>query len=91
MLKPEVRAELTKLRKEMDQANPDDPKSKDRIDSLSRRVDSLLQEQSDPQSGDPYGVLREQLRDSATYFEVSHPKLTDVINHVIYKLNTLGI
>lgn len=91
MLKPELRTVLLELKQQLDSKTADSPTDRERMESLSSQVDHILEHHSDPESQEPYDAVREQLRDSATYFEVSHPRLTGVINNVIQTLNRLGI
>ena len=59
------------------------------------RIDALLEKLNDPaclaETEEDHASVQELLEDSVTYFEVSHPTVTAVINQVMSLLSSIGI
>jgi len=79
---------LQALRKEIDKLKPDETESKDRLEQLIRKLELKLDR---PDDTNRHLSLTEGLSDSLTYFEVSHPRITGVLNDLMMTLSNMGI
>ncbi len=79
---------LDALRKEIDKLAPDERESKDRLEQLVRKLELKLDR---PDDTNHHQSLTDGLSDSLTYFEVSHPRITGVLNDLMMTLSNMGI
>ena len=81
---------LNALHNEVEQAEVDNTEAQKMLDTLSENIQNILEHPGDI-SFDHHRILMNNLENSLVHFEVSHPTLTPLINHVIMSLNSLGI
>jgi hypothetical protein len=80
---------LADLRRQLSRLEFNDPQAREKAVHLIEHIDrSMEQEKWDEADRNE---LRQHLKDSVMYFEVSHPVLTTAINNIINTLNMLGI
>ncbi len=79
---------LQALREEINKLRPDDRESKDRLEQLVRKLELKLDR---PDDTTHHHSLTEGLSDTLTYFEVSHPRITGVLNDLMMTLSNMGI
>lgn len=87
MADQELRNSLTQLRGELTQLGPLDAETQKKVNDLIDQLDSLSEE-GNQEEIDP---LQELLSDSITSFEVTHPKLTGLMSHLMSLLSSIGI
>jgi gas vesicle protein len=89
-LDEQLRQDLQRLQEELRNTSTVDDESADVLRDLEGHIEEVLE-----RSGEvPYPhrhTLAQHMRDSAEYFEVSHPRLTALLNNVIFTLSNLGI
>lgn len=79
---------LRELGDEIKTITTDNPLSREKLARLDSRVEAYLSaEDREPHTG----TLLDELRDAAKHFEVSHPRLTDLVNQVTTSLSNMGI
>lgn len=76
-----LRAEVTKL-------SDLDPTSKQKLEELVQNLEVKLES---PDDLDHHDSVTESLSDVLTHFEVSHPRLTGILNDVMMALSNMGI
>lgn len=81
---------LNELHQEIANTQPETGESQDHLDSLTQSIEKILESPGEV-SFDHHRLLMGKLSDAIVHFEVSHPRLTDIINNVIQSLNALGI
>ena len=79
---------LIALRKEVSKLSDLDRESKGKLESL---IQSLEKKLEIPNDVEYHHSLTEGLSDSLTHFEVSHPRLTGILNDVMMALSNMGI
>ena len=91
MNKEQFHGTLKDLHRELSSIKQTDTQSLDLIKQIHDDIDSILDqsEKSDHLSSEK--SLLTQLQNSSEYFEVSHPRLMNLVNNVISTLNNLGI
>ncbi len=79
---------LKALREEIDNLSADDQESKARLEELVEKLELKLERPDDTVH---HQSLTEGLSESLTYFEVSHPRITGVLNDIMMTLSNMGI
>jgi predicted transcriptional regulator len=79
---------LEKLRLEIEALDTADEESRRKLEQLVADLESKLE---NPEDTELHEDLAEQLRDSMLEFEVSHPRLTSIMNDIMMKLSNMGI
>ena len=85
-MKQNLHETLKALRKEIDHLPTDDEKSKQKLEQLLAGLEKKLET-----SDETDHFLSERVRDSITHFEVSHPRVTAILNDVMMALSNMGI
>jgi len=67
----------------------EDPETLKVLNNLTRTIQDALEEPGEVTLD--YEKLLPHLKEGIEHFEISHPKLTGLINNVIQSLNALGI
>jgi len=91
MDKKQFHHNLKVLHQELSSVKQADPDSMQLIKQIHSDIDAVLNEQNHSDKKQKQKSLLKQLQDSSEYFEVSHPRLTNVVNNIISTLNNLGI
>lgn len=68
-----------------------DSQTREKIDAMIGDIERSLEDEKNQVVTPRHTPLRKSLEDSVEHFEVSHPNLTSIINHVISTLNAMGI
>lgn len=79
---------LKALREEIDNLSADEQESKARLEELVEKLQLKLERPDDTVY---HQSLTEGLSESLTYFEVSHPRITGVLNEIMMTLSNMGI
>ena len=79
---------LAALRKEIEKLSVDDKESKARLEQLIHKLELKLERPDDTAH---HQSLTDGLSESLTYFEVSHPRITGVLNDLMMTLSNMGI
>ncbi|MGR9107176.1 MAG: DUF4404 family protein [Gammaproteobacteria bacterium] len=79
---------LAALRREVSKLSDLDPESTQKLESLIENLEIKLES---PDDIEHHHSLTEGLSDSLTHFEVSHPRLTGILNDVMMALSNMGI
>jgi hypothetical protein len=79
---------LEKLRLEIEALDTADEESRRKLEQLVADLESKLE---NPEDTELHEDLTDQLRDSMLEFEVSHPRLTSIMNDIMMKLSNMGI
>ncbi|MBD3422217.1 MAG: DUF4404 family protein [Chitinivibrionales bacterium] len=90
MQKDKLTQDLKDLRKELRQVQSQDPATRQKLATLEKRADESLQDAS-LNTQDEYRHLARDLQDALLHLETTHPRLTVIINRLVYTLNNLGI
>lgn len=88
MSKAELTSLLERLRSETRQLDPAAGAVKERIDVLISDIERHLE--TDDDAREPH-FLRAQLHRLVEQFEVDHPRVTGILNHIIVTLGNMGI
>ncbi len=84
------RQNLESLHTEIRNIQQIDDDSKDKLSKLASDIQQILKQGEDV-SSEHHSNLTKSLKDSIQYFEVSHPRLTAVMNNLINTLSDMGI
>ena len=79
---------LEKLRLEIAALDTADEESRHKLERL---VEDLEQKLENPEDTEFHEDLTDRLKDSMLEFEVSHPRLTSIMNDIMVKLINMGI
>jgi hypothetical protein len=79
---------LEKLRREIGALDTADEASRHKLEQL---VEDLEQKLENPEDRELHEDLADRLRDSMLELEVSHPRLTSIMNDIMMKLSNMGI
>ncbi len=79
---------LEKLRLEIAALDTADEASRHKLEQL---VQDLEQKLENPEDSELHEDLADRLRDSMLELEVSHPRLTSIMNDIMMKLSNMGI
>ena len=85
-MKQKLTETLDALRAEIDQLHTDDAESKQRLEKLVENLEKKLEH---PDDDDHH--LDEGIKDSITHFEVTHPRVTAILNDIMMTLSNMGI
>jgi chromosome segregation ATPase len=85
-MKQKLTETLDALRAEIDQLHTDDAESKQRLEKLVENLEKKLEH---PDDDDHH--LNEGIKDSITHFEVTHPRITAMLNDIMMTLSNMGI
>lgn len=85
-MKQKLTETLAALRTEIDQLHTDDIESKQRLEQLVENLEKKLEH---PDDDDHH--LDEGIKDSITHFEVTHPRITAILNDIMMTLSNMGI
>ena len=85
-MKTKLSETLNALRKEIVRLHTDDAESKQRLEQLVQRLESKLDNPDDDSH-----FLQEGIKDAITHFEVSHPRVTAILNDIMMTLSNMGI
>lgn len=78
----QLTAELAKIKKDMHEALSVDSKS---------FIDALVEHLNEPESTELEPSLMDELEESATKFNVDHPRLSSILREIAEKLGNIGI
>lgn len=84
----QLRESLESLRIEVARLARADSDTRDRLEALIADIETRLAE---PDNAEHYETLIQNVRDAITEFEVSHPRTTEILNHVMVTLGNMGI
>ena len=84
----ELRKPLERLRAEIKKLGEEDEAIKRRMKRLVADLERKLESSEDPE---PEPQLIDSLRRNVERFEVEHPRLTGVLNHIMVQLSNIGI
>jgi hypothetical protein len=79
---------LEKLRLEIAALDTADEASRHKLEQLVQDLEKKLENPTDTELHED---LSDQLKDSMLEFEVSHPRLTSIMNDIMMKLSNMGI
>ena len=79
---------LEKLRREIGALDTADEASRHKLEQL---VEDLEQKLENPEDSELHEDLADRFRDSMLELEVSHPRLTSIMNDIMMKLSNMGI
>jgi chaperonin cofactor prefoldin len=85
-MKEKLSETLDSLRAEIDRLHTDDTESKERLEKLVQSLENKLENPDDEGQS-----LQEGIKDSITHFEVSHPRITAILNDIMMALSNMGI
>ena len=83
-----LRKDLERLCTEIESLDSADLDAVSRLQRLAERVQTELDEEQG--ISDPADLI-DELEDSVTAFEASHPNLTAIVNNVIVLLGSMGV
>jgi len=84
----QLRQSLNELRSELERLETEEAQVRERLDALISGVETRLDEPEDP---DQHQTLVEDVRQSITQLEVSHPRTTAILNEIMVTLSNMGI
>ena len=88
MSKEQIRQQLERLHLELLRLGDLDPQAQDKVDAAASHIQALLE---DPNADNYPSTLADVLNDSVTALEVSHPRITELINRITELLASIGI
>ncbi|MDX1434975.1 MAG: DUF4404 family protein [Gammaproteobacteria bacterium] len=88
MSQESLRESLDALRAEVDKLESGDREARRRLDALIADIETRL---AAPANAEQHETLVENIRDTITEFEVSHPRTTGILNHIMVTLANMGI
>lgn len=83
-----LREDLERLRAEIARSEGGDADALERLNELAARVEQEIAEES--VIGDPMALV-EEIEESVTGFEASHPNLAAILNNMISILHSIGV
>lgn len=83
-----LRRSLDELRSELKRLETEEQQVRERLNTLIAGVESQLDE---PRDDSRQNSLLEELRQSISEFEVSHPRATAILNDIMVTLGNMGI
>ena len=83
-----LRRSLDELRSELERLNTEEAQIRERLDALISGVETRLEKPGDTAH---HQSLVQDLRQSISQFEVSHPRTTAVLNEIMVTLGNMGI
>ena len=88
MSRDELQKSLDALRAEVEKLEAGDKEARQRLDLLIADIETRL---ANPGDLEHHETLVENIRDTITEFEVSHPRTTGILNHIMVTLANMGI
>lgn len=83
-----LRESLEELRSELERLETEEAQVRERLDALISGVESRLDK---PDDASLHQSLVQDLRQSISQFEVSHPRTTAILNEIMVTLGNMGI
>jgi predicted nuclease with TOPRIM domain len=83
-----LRHSLDELRSEIERLEAEEAQIRERLDSLISGVEARLDK---PDDSAHHQSLVQDLRQSISEFEVSHPRATAILNQIMVTLGNMGI
>ena len=83
-----LRESLEELRSELDRLEAEEAQIRERLDALISGVETRLDQ---PEDAAHHQSLLQDLRQSISQFEVSHPRATAILNQIMVTLGNMGI
>ena len=83
-----LRADLARLRTEIAASEGGDPGALARLQALAEQVEEEIEQ--DATLADPAGFV-EELEDSISGFEATHPNLSAIVNSILSTLGSMGV
>lgn len=83
-----LRESLQELRSELERLETEEAQVRERLDALIAGVETQLEKPGDVTH---HQSLVEDLRQSISQFEVSHPRATAILNEIMVTLGNMGI
>lgn len=83
-----LRQSLDELRSELERLEAEEAKIRERLDSLISSVETRLEK---PEDTAHHQSLVQDVRESISEFEVSHPRTTEILNQIMVTLGNMGI
>jgi predicted nuclease with TOPRIM domain len=84
----QLRQSLNELRSELERLETEEAQVRERLDALISGVETRLDE---PEDSDQHQTLVEDVRQSISQLEVSHPRTTAILNEIMVTLSNMGI
>lgn len=84
----ELRQSLEELRSELDRLEAEEAEVRERLNTLISGIETRLDEPGDTMH---HTSLIQDLRQSISQFEVSHPRATAILNQIMVTLGNMGI
>lgn len=84
----QLRQSLSELRSELDRLEAEEAQIRERLDALISGVETRLDK---PEDAAHHQSLVQDVRQSISEFEVSHPRTTAILNEIMVTLGNMGI
>ena len=84
----QLRQSLNELRSELERLKVEEAQVRERLDALISGVETRLDK---PEDTAHLQFLVQDLRQSISEFEVSHPRATGILNQIMVTLGNMGI
>jgi predicted nuclease with TOPRIM domain len=84
----QLRQSLNELRSELERLEVEEAQVRERLDALISGVETRLEK---PEDTAHLQSLVQDLRQSISQFEVSHPRATGILNQIMVTLGNMGI
>ncbi|MEE8286069.1 MAG: DUF4404 family protein [Gammaproteobacteria bacterium] len=84
----QLRQSLNELRSELERLKSEEAQIRERLDALISGVETGLEK---PEDTAHLQSLVQDLRQSISEFEVSHPRATGILNQIMVTLGNMGI
>ena len=88
MSNEQLRQSLNELRSELERLKSEEAQIRERLDALISGVETGLEK---PEDTAHLQSLVQDLRQSISEFEVSHPRATGILNQIMVTLGNMGI
>ena len=83
-----LRQSLEELRSELERLEAEEAQVRERLDALIAGVETRLEKPGDTSH---HQSLVQEVRQSISQFEVSHPRATAILNEIMVTLGNMGI
>ena len=83
-----LRQSLEELRSELKRLETEEAQVRERLDALIAGVETRLDK---PEDASHHQSLVQEVRQSISEFEVSHPRATAILNEIMVTLGNMGI
>lgn len=83
-----LRQALEELRSELERLETEEAQVRERLDALIAGVETRLEKPGDTSH---HQSLMQEVRQSISQFEVSHPRATAILNEIMVTLGNMGI